>query len=1159
MQLKNGMFIFSPSDLVRFVQSPFASWMERLCLEQPEIKALKDKPDALLTYLACKGLAHESKYLATIESSSKVVVTIESSLSNDEKVKATLDAMQNGADVIFQACLSSQVGDDRRDPNSHASEFQGHADFLFKVNKHSKLGDYSYEPWDTKLSKQPKAYFIIQLCCYADLLNQVQGTLPDSMTIVLGTNEEVSYRTLDFWQYYLSQKRAFLDQQSQFDAKQYPNPFDYNDVGDWTEYVERLRQELDHLSGIANITRTQIAKLNQAGIFTCKDLIQEQELYLVKLPVQISMRLQHQARLQAKTQKTGKLAYELLPVDHTDPKGLASLPDHDDADLFFDLEGYPLEEGGLEYLWGCSYYYDGQRPRSHTGPNQIGYWERWAHNPAAEKQAFLDFIDWVYPMWKANPNMHIYHYGHYEVSVLKRLMGRYGLREFEVDDMLRNGVFVDLYKVIQHGLVLGAPSYSIKQAEQLFRPKRDTDVASGGESVVVYAQWQETPDGDTWETSKVLNDIRNYNIDDCESTSSLTGWLRCLALDHKIYYQTPYQEQENPKVGYKKEYSISEVYEAKLRDYIEQSDCPNNTIIASQLADMMGFFERQNKPMWWKFFERREMSYEELYEDADCLVECERTATPPQQSGKTKRSATILEYQFNTEQEFRDRRFTSACVLGSGFTIVSIDSVDTAKGLVYIKAPSKGRKLPDILSLAAYEYVNPAAIERGMQGVAHMLLTTNAVPKPINDFFLRRPPSLPAGLLQQINDAQDDDKLSLINQAVNKLDNSFLSIQGPPGTGKTSTASYVILSLLKAGKSVAVTSNSHKAINHLVGSVAKRCIDEGVNIPLYKIQSDDDELFSIYPVKQLTSNDLREGFYLENGLLGATAWGLGSLSNSVDYLFIDEAGQVSIAYFVAMAKRAKNVVVMGDQMQLPQPVQGTHPGDSGLSILDYQLQNQRTVKVEQGIFLNRSYRMHKDINTFISNMVYEGRLLNDLACDKQQVNHAKQQDDIALPSSGIVSLSVQHSGNKQSSSEEVSIIKRLVTQLHNSLFTDKQGNTKQIGGNDILVVAPFNHQVSELKKVLGFDARVGTVDLFQGQEAPVVIVSMTSSIAADSPRGLSFLLSINRLNVAVSRAQALAIVVHSESFLEGAPGCIEDIRRYNFFDSLIEGSISLND
>jgi uncharacterized protein len=1115
--------------------------MQRLCLEKPETKTLKDKPDLLLTHLAGKGLKHESDYLNTLQQSGKHVVTIANGLSNNDKIKATKEAMSSGAEIIFQACLS-------------AGELQGFADFLVKVDTPSLLGDYSYEPWDTKLAKKPKAYFIIQLCCYADLLNEVQGCLPDNIAIVLGTNEEVSYRTLDFWQYYLSQKRAFLSQQASFDASQQPDPFAYKDMGDWKEYVDQIRQVKDHLSKIANITQSQITKLNNAGISTCARLINKKDLYTVKLPVQTTHRLQHQARLQKQSGDTGKLAFEVLPLDENDPKGLASLPDYDAADLYFDLEGFPLEEGGLEYLWGCSYSWQGAMPRDNKGPNKMGFWERWAHNQEQEKHAFIDFIDWVYPRWKANPKMHIYHYGHYEVSVCKRLMGRYGLREFEVDDMLRNGVFVDLYKVIQHGIVLGAPNYSIKSAELLFRAKRDTDVASGSESVVVYAQWQETPDGDTWENSKVLNDIRAYNIDDCESTCHLATWLRGLALDNKIHYQQALKTDENPKANQEKEELPSAIYEAKLRRYIEQTDSAEKQVIASQLADMMAFFERQNKPMWWKFFERREMSYEELFEDADCLVDCERTSTPAVQSGKTSRSANIFEYQFDTSQEFRDRRFKSACVLGNGFNIVGIDSVNSAKGLVGIKNSPNKPQLPDFLSMVAYEYVNPDKIKDGVFSVANQLVENDQIPKPISDFLLRKPPSLPRGLLQEINEASGDQKLRHIISAVEQLDNSFLSIQGPPGTGKTYTASHVILALLLNEKTIAVTSNSHKAINNLMSSVARLCVEQGIIVPLYKIQKDDDEMFSIYPIEQLTSKDTSGGFSLTEGLLGATAWGIAALDKDVDYLFIDEAGQVSIAYFVAMARKAKNVVVMGDQMQLPQPVQGTHPGDSGLSILDYSLQQQRTVGVDQGIFLNRSYRMHKDVNTFISEMVYEGRLINDPDCDKQLIQHANGANDIALKTSGIVAMPVSHSGNKQSSVEEIEIIQKLVAQLLTSKFTDKKGITRDISGNDILVVAPFNYQVNELKKVLGFDARVGTVDLFQGQETPIVIVSMTSSVAADSPRGLDFLLSINRLNVAISRAQALAIVVHSDTILDGAPGSIEDVRRFNFFESLIKGS-----
>ncbi|WJG08085.1 TM0106 family RecB-like putative nuclease [Aliiglaciecola sp. LCG003] len=1132
MRKQNSSILFSPSDLVRFVQSPFASWMERLCLEQPQTKALKDKPDPLLSYLADKGLEHEANYLSNLVQSAQRLVTIGDGLSNDEKIAATIAAMEDGADVIFQACLA-------------ADSFQGFADFLVKVDKPSKLGSYSYEPWDTKLAKQPKAYFIIQLCCYADLLKSVQGVLPDNIAVVLGTQEKVQYSSLDFWAYYQAKKTEFINQQSGFDPSNQPDPFAYKDLGDWTDYVEQLRQQQDHLSKIANITRLHIQRLNRAGINTCEQLINNKQLSIGSMPVEISERLKHQAKLQKQTETTATLAFELLPMDQNDPKGLAILPPHDQGDLFFDLEGFPLEEGGLEYLWGCSYFDTG-------GKRQ--FWERWAHDHQQEKTAFIDFAEFAYKRWRQNPSMHIYHYGHYEISVCKRLMGRYGVMETQIDDMLRAGVFVDLYKVIQHGMILGAPSYSIKKVEQLFREQRDTDVASGGESVVVYAKWQETPDGQSWQTSKVLCDIRDYNIDDCNSTQELTAWLRELQKNYQIEYVEPFpvatgttaqqSDQDEPDPVRQIETNLRVLADA-------QGTSHQTSLITNQLADLVDFFSRENKPTWWRFFERKAMSFEELFDDPDCLVGCERTATDPQPSGKSGRGAPVYEYQFIPSQEFRNRRFKQAFVLERNIGVVGIENVDDKAGLVWIKG-KRNAPLPDYLTLISYEYINPGAVEDRVRGAAIRFTNEQKLSKPLEDFLLRRSPALPQGLLQQIDSAKDANKLALITQAVCRLDNSFLSIQGPPGTGKTYTASHVILELLQQGKSIGVSSNSHKAINNLMSAVAKLMLAAGLQIPMYKVQQDDtDEMFSLYPIQQLNSRD--GNIHLQGaGLYGATAWGFAQNEHSFDYLFIDEAGQVSVAYLIAMAKNANNIVVMGDQMQLPQPLQGSHPGDSSLSILDYQLQEHATVPIDKGVFLNRSYRMHSAVNQFISEMVYEGRLDNDANCDRQHIHFPKQHHTSLIESAGIIAIPLDHSGNKQSSAEEVALIRLLVDDLLKSEHTDKNGNKKPITGSDILVVAPFNHQVNELKKTLGFDARVGTVDLFQGQEAPVVIVSMTASIAAESARGADFLLSINRLNVAISRAQALAIVVYSETLLQGSPSNIEDIKRFSFFQQLVD-------
>ncbi len=1123
MQYQDGELLFSPSDLVNYTRSPFISWMDRWATEAPEIKKLRDEPDAMLAHLASKGYEHEDAFLNVLRAQYQTITVIDAdNTTKDVQVQATLAAMQAGADVIFQARLSHE-------------DFAGYADFLVKVDTPSKLGRYAYEPWDTKLAKSPKAYFIIQLCCYAEMLEAIQGTLPQTLTIVLGTQEKAQYRTLDFYAYYQRVKRDFLALQNDFSPTNLPDPFAYADAGDWSGYVETLREERDHLSKIANITRNQINKLNDLGITTCSELVADTRALLPKLNVQVYQRLKQQAKVQQQSEKSGTLIYKLLPAVSGDERlGFRALPPHSNNDLFFDLEGFPFIDGGLEYLWGVTYF-------DEKGERQ--FWERWAHDHEQEKQALIDFVMFAYECWQRDKTMHIYHYGHYEISVLKRLLGRYGVMESRIDDMLRAGVFVDLYQVVRHAMLIGAPSYSIKKVERLYRPARQTDVASGDESVVVYANWRTTTDGETWQQSEALNFIRSYNIDDCDSTQELVDWLREAQQQSGIAYfpvdltavktTTPAEDTEIPP---------HTVVEHQLRAIAADTmNVADDRKIATLLADLMNFYQREDKPTWWRFFERQEMSFDELYDDADCLVDCYLVES--EKSGKQ----TLYEYQYDVNQEFRNKRFKQAFVIGANGQKVTIESVDTEKGRVRLKARLA---LPENISLISYEVFPKHTLESSLWACAKQFAETRKISPALKTFLLRKPPRISDHILTNIDKARDQQKLTFIQQAVDAMNGTFLSIQGPPGTGKTYTASHVIYNLLKAGKRIGVSSNSHAAINNLLKAVARLTVDNQTPLPIFKIDKDStDEMYAIYPIEQVEAKSYDPFSLSTEGLVGFTAWGAQNIISELDYLFVDEAGQVSIANLIAMAHIAENIVVMGDQMQLPQPVQGTHPGDSGMSVLDYLLKDIRTIPAEQGIFLNRTYRMHQDVNAFISAMIYDGRLENHPDCDNQKILYS---DESTLPQTGIAPIALKHTHNKQYSAEEVSKVSELVQQFLTCKFQQKDGTERVITANDILVVAPFNHQVNELKKTIGFNARVGTVDMFQGQEAPIVIVSMTASQAIESPRGADFLLNINRLNVAISRAQALAVVVHAESLLEGTPNKIEDIQKFNIMTTLLD-------
>jgi uncharacterized protein len=368
--------------------------------------------------------------------------------------------------------------------------------------------------------------------------------------------------------------------------------------------------------------------------------------------------------------------------------------------------------------------------------------------------------------------------------------------------------------------------------------------------------------------------------------------------------------------------------------------------------------------------------------------------------------------------------------------------------------------------------------------------------------------------------------------AVNALQDSYLFIQGPPGAGKTYTGSRIIVDLLKAKKRVGVMSNSHKAINNLLAELEKCAAEKGVTFSGIKkcTAGDPETSFNGRFIESIADRD--DAIAARPQLLAGTAWLFAdaALEGQLDYLFIDEAGQVSLANLVASGTAATNLVLLGDQMQLAQPIQGVHPGRSGESTLDYLLDGLATIPPDRGIFLPTSFRMHADVCRFISDAVYDGRLHPEPA-NQLQALVLGGRAHAALRPTGIVFLPLQHDGNSQRSAEEADAIKALYASLLDQRFRNKKGDERRMGADNILVVAPYNSQVNLLKSVLPAGARVGTIDKFQGQEAEAVLISMATSSGDYLPRNIEFLYDKNRLNVAISRAKCLAVVVASPALL----------------------------
>lgn len=1128
MYLDEGQLIFSASDLIVFSESEFASWMDHLAATHPDASFCPDDPDPLADALARRGLEHEQAVLEQLRASNTGVIEISPFESFEMRAAKTLEAMKAGYDVIYQAALA-------------CGSFRGFADFIVRVPNidgvQSRWGTYHYEVWDTKLSSLAKPSHVLQLCLYAQMLEAIQAVRPSHVTLVLSDRKPKRLRTDDFYYVFLATQERFLQFHQEFSHELIPDPANSASAGRWSTVAKNLLVQQDHLSQVATITRQQIKRLNDADIFTLEALATTQLTHIPKMQESVFQKLKAQANIQLTTRQSGRLAYELLNPERG---GLADLPPPSDKDIFFDIEGFPLIQGGLEYLWGATYFEKGERL----------FRAFWAHDPNEEKACFCAFIDWVYERWTSDPTMHIYHYANYEIAACQRLMGRYGVCEEKVDELLRRGVFVDLYKVVKSGLLLGAENYSIKSVEQLYRNKRDTEVGNGGDSVVAYEAWRqayilgdETKDP---EASPILSALMAYNRDDCDSTQELTDWLR--ARQEELPKRETIVAELVEEVAREKSPELIE--KEQLRDELLKSaqslPAPASTI-TENMAWMLEFHRREHKPSWWRLFERLDATPEELLDDLDCIAKCRRTDKPAFKQTERARNWSY-EYAFDINQEHKPITANYVYVLEADGKKVAVDLAesDVEAGRIILKTKEP---LPDEISLIPDEFVDTKTIEMALADQVSAFSRGELGGTAIDEFLQRRPPRFMNRHQGPIVDAQNpDERLKQIVSAVEQLDNSYLAIQGPPGAGKTYTAKHIIAALVRNGQRVGISSNSHKAINNLLVGAVRHCRELGIDVSCACGKDTGPEI-SQHDIPIVSNSELASAVSAPC-IVGSTAWAFTreEFVDRLDYLFIDEAGQVSVANLIAMSRCARNIVLMGDQMQLGQPLQGSHPAESGLSILDYLLRDTPIMPAHMGVFLSTTYRMHPAVNEYISGAIYEDAL--QAHPDNVHQRLIVRDNELLPIEAGILFIPVEHQGNGQASDEEVDTIDALTRSLIGREYIDKSGKKRPLTLDDILFVAPYNHQVNKLRQTLGESAKVGSVDKFQGQEAPVVFFSLCSSDASQSPRGLDFLFDKHRINVALSRAQALAIVVGNPRLLGADYTTLEQMAKANLIARL---------
>ncbi|KQU04000.1 nuclease [Rhodococcus sp. Leaf7] len=1076
--------------------------------------------DAMFARLARLGSDHEARELLRLKRLHPDGVAM---IPKPEKripselaaaAAATIAAAAERVPVIYQGTFFD-------------GQFLGFSDFLVL-----DPATDSYEVHDTKLSRSERVPSVLQIAAYSDALTAAGVPVSPTGHLVLGDGTHSTVHLPDVLPVYRRARREMVALLTAHYEQLLP--------ASWADLDIRACFRCEHCAPeveaqrdlllVAGMRVSQRAALVAAGITTIDDLAAS-EGSIPDLPERSLAGLRSQARAQVEQESTGEPVVDV----HT-PSALGALPAPDPGDIFFDFEGDPLysEHGsadwGLEYLFGVVESDGAFRPF-------------WAHDRREEKSAFVEFVDYVLARREKYPDMHVYHYAAYEKSALLRLASRHGVYENEVDHLLRQQVLVDLYPVVRSALRIGARSYSIKKLEPLYMTEVRGDVADAVASITEYARWCDLRDrGDVEEAAQVLSEIADYNEYDCVSTLELRDWMVDRARAAGVALRGPVAPVDPPV-------DDADASRDALWEFAgEPGSRTTDQQAAALLAAAVGYHDREAKPFWWAYFDRLSSPMDEWADTRDVfMVEGVESMSEWASTGrKLPRRTTVLRGEFGPGSRGVGSKVTVLYAPPAPEWVAPekranpqyrwtmkgtvLDVSDDGSLVTLEESLSKGAEphLSEPVATTPDSFISTkglsAAIAATAAEVAAGLPTLPA--SAVIDLLRRDPPRLRSGAgLTGI--AADGDVIASITASLLDLDDSYIAVQGPPGTGKTYTGSRVVAALAREhGWRIGVVGQSHSVIENLLDGV----IDAGLDPDRVakKVSSD-------RPHEWTGIDSYSEYLASRTGgcVVGATAWPFTNRNEfqelELDLLVVDEAGQFSLANTVAVARVARNLMLLGDPQQLPQVSQGSHPEPVDTSALGWLADGSDTLPAQLGYFLATTRRLHPALCSVVSDLSYDGRLSS---------HESVQVRNLTGVEPGVHTVLVDHVGNATSSHEEAVEVVRLARSLLGSSWTDGTG-TRPLEASDLLVVAAYNGQVATVRAALDDaglgDASCGTVDKFQGREAAVVIVSMAASAPEDVPRGMQFLLSRNRINVALSRGQWAAYVVRSPALTHYLP------------------------
>jgi uncharacterized protein len=1062
-----------------------------------------------------KGNAHESNCLEDFESMGKTIYEVPGRNAQEsfhDWVARVGNPMEKDFDVIYQMPFLN-------------NNIRGIADFLVRVER-PEDGFAHFAPVDAKLTRaNAKPGHVLQLCFYAEAMADLLGVPPRTMSIWLGsgrTEELVVEEFLPYWRRLRRQLAALLDAEPSSVVTR-PKPCATCEYCEFQGHCEQQWRDEDSLAYVANVRDAELDALEAGGVRTLVSLATREEPVPELRPEKFE-RLHRQARLQLVSRERADAppAFELIEASE-DPvygHGFEQLPEPNDGDVFFDFEGDPFwtPERDLMFLAGL-YYQD-----------DAGEWcydERWAHTQVDQGAMIKGLVEFFAERQARFPHAHVYHYNHTERSTIERLT-----RDVDDENLFANlvssGFFVDLYTIAKNAVRVGTESYGLKHVEHLVDFVRTAGIDGGAGAVVGYEQWMVTRD------DALLRDIARYNRDDVVATKAVRDWLVA---------------QRPQDLAWREAVITHEEYELDTDELVEGLHGFGEDTPEYLLGDLLNYWRRERSADVTPKYVALQGEYAALFENLDFIANLQflRFEEPV---GRERTQKMVLTWP----EQVVDHSF-SGDVLFSGVDVpygrASITTIDLERREVKLRwgVPQVERGgVPAVMTRD--RYFAPGHKASALKDLARQVLEPDdhGTPSRLAMALLaaEAPRFLDGG---GPDDGVFSDDLAAVYSWVDDLDESFVAFQGPPGTGKTYSGSHIIRHLIAAGKRVGVVAMSHPAIDNLM-QATYRVFEESNETHLLRAlrwQEEGEDVALPFADYSRKNADLASGEY---NLVGGTAWLWANPTmrqHPVDVLIVDEAGQLALADAVAATNGARNMILLGDPLQLSQVAKAEHPGHAGDSVLQHVLGSHLTIPPTKGVFIAKTWRMHPEVCAFISTQIYEGRLTSDESCAVQS----------SAFGTGLRWLEAHHEHRSTESVEEAQLVASQIAAMIGTPWVDRHGRVAPLTPRDFMVVAPYNDQVNLLRAHFEGEDRlrgvqVGTVDKFQGREAPVVFFTMTTSSAADMPRGPEFLFSRNRLNVAVSRARCLAYLVCTEALLNSRAADIDDMRLIATLSAFVE-------